>query len=151
MPVIPFITDTGIQMENSIKKFKEMGVDFIIFGGMTLKEGRQQDYFYDILQQHYPDLLHEYNMIYKGDKWGGASYDYYNEINSRFIHLANKYYIPIRIPAHLFENIIDQNDLVTVILEQMDYILKQKGEKSPYSYGAYSISQLQEPVSEYKN
>ncbi len=151
MPVIPFITDLPDQLENSIRSFKEAGVDFIIFGGMTLKEGRQQDHFYNVLKEHYPDLLHEYSMIYKGNKWGGASYEYYNSVNSLFLNLARKYKIPIRIPAWLYNRFIDQNDLVTVILGQMDYILKQKGQKSPYGYGAYSISQLKEPVSEYRN
>ncbi|MCK5739721.1 radical SAM protein, partial [bacterium] len=43
MPVIPFITDTPIQMDRTIRKAKEAGVRFIVFGGMTLKEGRQKD------------------------------------------------------------------------------------------------------------
>lgn len=151
MPVIPFITDTPEQMEKSIKKFKEIGVDFIIFGGMTLKPGRQQEHFYDVLKDYKPELIASYRQIYKGDKWGGASYAYYNEINKRFYNLAEKYKMPVRIPANVFNGIIDQNDLVTIILEQMDFILKQRGEKSPYSFGAYSISQLKEPVSEIKN
>lgn len=151
MPVIPFITDLPDQMENSIRKFKEAGVDFIIFGGMTLKEGRQQDYFYKVLKENYPDLLHQYEMIYKGDKWGGASHQYYESINKLFLQLANKYQIPKRIPAKLYNQVIDQNDVVAVILDQMDYILKQKGQKSPYGYAAYSVSQLKEPISEYRN
>lgn len=151
MPVIPFITDTLDQMENSIRKFKEVEVDFIIFGGMTLKEGKQQDYFYHVLKKHNPELISQYKEIYKGDKWGGASYSYYNEINKRFYKLAQKYQIPVRIPANLCSSVIDQNDLVTVILDQMDFILKQRGEKTPYSYGAYTISQLKEPIYEYRN
>lgn len=151
MPVIPFITDLPDQMENSIRKFKEAGVDFIIFGGMTLKEGRQQDYFYKVLKENYPDLLHQYEMIYKGDKWGGASHQYYESINKLFLELACKYQISKRIPAKLYNQVIDQNDVVAVILDQMDYILKQKGQKSPYGYAAYSISQLKEPITEHLN
>lgn len=151
MPVIPFITDLPEQMENSVRKFKEAGVDFIIFGGMTLKQGRQQSHFYKVLQENYPHLLHEYSIIYKGDKWGGASYQYYESLNKQFLHLANKYQIPIRIPASLYNRVIDINDVVAVILDQMDYILKQKGQKSPYGYGAYSVSQLKEPITEYRN
>ncbi len=151
MPVIPFITDTADQLENSVRKFKEAGVDFIIFGGMTLKQGRQQDHFYKVLKEYKPNLIQRYHEIYKGDKWGGASYSYYHSVNKLFLDLANKYRIPIRIPARLYNQVIDQNDLVTVILDQMDYILKQKGEKSPYSYGAYSVSQLNVPISEYRN
>lgn len=63
-----------------------------------------------------------------------------------FDSLAIKHKVPKRIPAKLFKNIIDQNDLVTVILDQMDYLLKIKGEKTPYGYAAYSVSQLKEPV-----
>ena len=151
MPVIPFITDTPLQMENSIQKFKEVGVDFIIFNGMTLKAGRQQEHFYKVLQEYNPQLQKSYEAIYKGDKWGGANYSYYESINKLFFKLANKYNITVRIPARVFSNLIDQNDLIIVILEQMDYILKLRNEKSPYGYAAFSISQLNEPITEYRN
>ncbi|GAI28860.1 unnamed protein product, partial [marine sediment metagenome] len=39
LPVIPFITDTPELMEETIRKASEVNLDFIIFGGMTLKEG----------------------------------------------------------------------------------------------------------------
>jgi len=38
-------------MEEAVKKASETGLDFIIFGGMTLKEGKQKDYFYDSLKE----------------------------------------------------------------------------------------------------
>ena len=47
LPVIPFITDTKEVMEKTLQDAKEIGVDFIIFGGMTLKEGRQKEYFFE--------------------------------------------------------------------------------------------------------
>ncbi|MCP4405166.1 MAG: hypothetical protein GY801_48670, partial [bacterium] len=33
----------------------------------------------------------------------------------------------------------------------IDYFLQQQGQKSPYGYAAYSISQLKEPVSTLRN
>ena len=54
MPVIPFITDTKEVLEKTIQDAKDVGVDFIIFGGMTLKEGKQKEYFFNILQRYYP-------------------------------------------------------------------------------------------------
>ena len=57
MPVIPFITDTPIQMEQSIQQAKNVGVDFIIFSGMTLKDGRQKEYFYRVIEKYQPELL----------------------------------------------------------------------------------------------
>lgn len=151
MPVIPYITDTKEQLELSFKTFSDIGVDYIVFGGMTLKSGRQEDHFYKVINEHFPKLLEYYKKIYKGDKWGSVSHLYYNLVNKRVLDLSKKYNIPLRIPARLFNLAIDKTDLVTVILEQMDYLLKQKGEKTPYAYGAYSVSQLSDPIEEYRN
>ena len=150
MPIIPFITDTPEKIEQAIKKASDIGVDFIIFSGMTLKEGRQMDYFYDILEKHYPDLIPQYHAIYRKNKWGQATNEYHRYINQVFLLLADQYKIPIRIPHHLYKDFIDQNDLVVVMLEHMDYILRLKGHTSPYGYAAYSISQLKEPISTMK-
>lgn len=146
MPVIPFITDTAEIIEQSIIDAKNAGADFVIFSGMTLKQGTQKKYFVNVLKEKYPDLTDDYNNIYKDNKWGSPDEKYSHAINLVFDSLAIKHKVPKRIPAKLFKNIIDQNDLVTVILDQMDYLLKIKGEKTLYGYAAYSVSQLKEPV-----
>ena len=48
MPVIPFITDAPDQIERTFQQANEIGVDYIIFSGMTLKDGRQKQYFFDV-------------------------------------------------------------------------------------------------------
>lgn len=137
-------------MEETIKKGKEMCVDFIVFGGMTLKEGKQKATFFKILNKHYPELIKPYQKLYTGSKWGEATHSYYHSINRTFNGIATKYRIPKRIPPAFYRDILNENDLVVVILEQIDYLLKLEGRKSPYGYGAYSISQLKEPLSERK-
>lgn len=150
LPVIPFITDTLELIEAAVRKASNIGVDFIIFGGMTLKEGKQKDYFFDLLKNNYPEIITGYQMIYAGDKWGQASGEYYNAINLTFNRIAKKYKMPTRIPPALYSDIVTENDLVIVILEHIDYLLKQEGKKSPYGFAAYSISQLKEPLSAMK-
>jgi len=147
MPVIPFITDSVEMMKQSVKKASEIGVDFIIFSGMTLKEGKQREYFYRTLEQYYPELLTEYKNIYAENKWGQATGAYYDSLNFMFRSIAKQYKVPLRIPAKLYANILNENDLVMVMLEQIDYLLKLEGKKSPYSFAAYSISQLKDPLS----
>ena len=73
LPVIPFLTDTSELLEQTVSKAKEAGVDFVIFGGMTLKEGRQKDYFFDVLNRTHPELIAEYRNIYRGSQWGEAT------------------------------------------------------------------------------
>lgn len=151
LPVIPFITDAPRFIKDSIKRASELNLDFIIFGGMTLKAGRQKDYFLKVLRKNYPDLLVEYENIYKKNKWGEATGEYYSSINQTFNILAKKFRIPRRIPLELYKDILSENDLVVVMLEHIDYLLKLEGKKSPYSYAAYSISQLKEPLSTMKD
>ena len=43
-------------------------------------------------------------------------------------------------------SIINENDMVVVILEHIDYLLKTEGKKSPYGYAAYQISQVELPL-----
>lgn len=150
LPVIPFLTDTSELMEGTVKQARNVGVDFTIFGGMTLKEGRQSDYFLDVLKKRYPELIAEYRNIYGGNRWGQATGEYYNSINSKFNAIAKKYEMPKRIPPALYTDILWENDLVIVILEHIDYLLKLEGKPSPFGYAAYSISKLKEPLSTMK-
>jgi DNA repair photolyase len=147
LPVIPFITDTKDVLEKTIQDAKDVGVDFIIFGGMTLKEGKQKEYFMNALQRYYPNLVVEYQMIYKGSKWGEAVQEYYDQLHLSFNTLMKQFRIPKRIPPEFFKGMLSENDLAVVILEHLDYLLKLEGKKSPFGYAAYSISQLQEPLS----
>jgi len=114
---------------------------------MTLKEGRQKDYFFRSLNKYYPDLVVEYQNIYKGGKWGEATHEYYGSINQTFYSIIKKYKIPPRIPLKFFKDILDENDLIVVILEHIDYMLKLMGRTSPFGYAAYSVSQLKQPLS----
>ncbi len=143
MPVIPYITDTEAVLEESVKRLKQAGVDFIIFGGMTLKEGRQKDYFLNVLNTHYPLLSVSYRSIYNsGSRWGEQTAAYSQSISGRFYRIAAKYGVPVRIPPSLYNDVIDTGDRVAVMLEHIEYLLRLRGEKSAYGYAAYLFSQL---------
>jgi DNA repair photolyase len=151
MPVIPFISDKPKILEKTLSDAVDANIDFIIFSGLTLKPGRQMDFFYDHLEKFYPDLITDYKFIYTGDRWGGASKQYYDSLNKTFGLISKNYRIYIRIPQHIYDGFVDENDKVIVILEHIDYLLKLNGKKSPYGFAAYSISKLKEPISNLKN
>jgi DNA repair photolyase len=150
LPVIPFLTDTAEMMEKTLHSAKQAGADFVVFGGLTLKPGRQREHFLRVLDSHYPHLKARYRDIYTQDKWGQARPQYYSDLHLRFYREAKHCRIPLRIPAALYRDILDDNDLVMVILEHMDYLLKLQGQKSPYGYAAYSLSRLNAPLSTLK-
>jgi len=152
LPVIPFITDTPDVIAEALRKAHEIGVDFVIFGGMTLKEGRQKDHFFNSLREKHPELIANYGQIYGGaDRWGQATEDYYTKINSVFNEISKKYKIARRMPPALYSDILPENDLVTVMLEQLDYFLRLEGKRSSFGYAAYAISQLNKPLSTMKS
>jgi len=148
MPVIPFITDNDEQLTRAFREAESVDANFLIFGGMTLKEGRQKDFYLKILKHHYPDLLPKYQQIYQPNKWGEAKKSYYEDIHNRFYEISLKFKIPVRIPPSIYQNRITSNDRVIVILEHLDYLYKMAGKPSSYGYAAYAISQLKEPVNE---
>lgn len=151
MPVIPFLTDKPDIIDKTISDARDAGVDFVVFGGMTLKEGRQKDYFYKTLDRYFPDLISQYENIYKKDPYGNAIDSYYEPIHKIFNTAARKYHIPRRIPPQVFADMLDENDRVVVILEHLDYLLKSQGRESPYGFAAYSISKIQNPLSTMKD
>jgi DNA repair photolyase len=146
MPVIPYLTDSEEQIAASVAQAKAAGVDFIIFGGMTLKEGRQKDYFLNVLRQHFPDLAAGYAGLYPGDRWGGSKAEYYQQINHRFLLAAQRHLIPMRIPISLCQPFVSENELVYLILDQMDYLMKMRGSKTTLGYLAYQIAALKTPL-----
>ena len=149
MPVIPYITDKQEVMDKTIESAKKAGCSYIVFGGMTLKNGRQMDYFYNVLKKYDPSLLVKYNDLYNNDKYGSAKPDYYKDLGTLFYRIAGNYKIPVRIPSVFYKDILCENDYVSVMLEQIDYVLKLRGQTSYLSYPAFQISKLEKPVSEY--
>lgn len=42
MPVMPFLTDSFEMIDGMLEAAGEAGVDFVLFSGLTLREGRQR-------------------------------------------------------------------------------------------------------------
>jgi len=147
MPVVPFISDSKDMIEESVSKAKDAGVDYIIFGGMTLKEGKQKDYFMNFIQGNYPLLIKNFSQMYSEDNlWGTPNLKYGNPIEKSFESVATKYKIPKRIPAHLFSSLVTKTELAILILEQLDYCARIKGLNSPYRYSAHELHKLNQNI-----
>ena len=147
MPVLPFITDTPGKIRETINALVDIGIDFIIFGGMTMKAGRQQEHFFKVLKEYDAGLIPRYEALYGDNQWGQARSDYYDAIQPHFANAARENGVAVRIPPHLWQEFYDENDRVVIILEHIDYLLKLRNEKSYYGLAAYSISQLNDSVS----
>jgi DNA repair photolyase len=150
MPVLPFLSDYPEKMAAVFSAAQLNGVDFIISSGLTLKEGRQKEHYYRVLKQHYPDLLIEYDIAYKGDQWGNATREYYDMYTKVLIDIMKEYQIPLRIPQNIFKSVLNKKNEVVVMLDQIDFMLKLYGYKSQFGYAAYNIAQMEETIEQFK-
>jgi DNA repair photolyase len=66
-PLIPGIGDSIDNIRNLTKDAKKAGAEFIQFGGMTLKPGRQKDYFLNVVKKQYPQQLELIREVYADD------------------------------------------------------------------------------------
>lgn len=147
MPVIPLITDSKEMMKKILLEGKKAGVEFVIFGSMTLKPGKQKEYFMKVLKEEYPELIDRYEKNYPEDnKWGSPNSKYISYINRQFNRLANEVGLYKRIPQEIFGDVLSLNDQIIVILEQLDYLIKMNGKKSSYGYAAYKLSKLEKEI-----
>jgi hypothetical protein len=148
LPVIPFVTDAGKLLERALQAAVDTGVDYLVFGGMTLKEGRQSGYFLGHLARHHPDVLDQYRKIYRGNRWGQATGEYYRRLHERFLRIAADYDLPLRMPPELFGDLLDDRDRIVVILDQLDYLFRLRGKASNYGSAARRIAGLAVPIRE---
>lgn len=151
MPVLPGLSDGEEDLERALVRAGEAGVDFVVFGGLTLKPGRQMDHYLDVICALDADLAERTASLYPGDRWGHADGDYYAELDRRFARLARRHRIPRRIPPRLFVDILDDNDRAVVLLEHMDYFQRSEGRDSFFGLAARSIARLDRPLDELRD
>lgn len=148
MPVLPFLSDTPHMLTRALHAIRAAGVDFVIFGGMTLKIGRQSEHFLRVLADWDPGLPRHYLHLYGNDRWGGPREEYQREIHRRFALALRQEPLAVRMPLELFEGKVDETDRVIVLLEHIDYFLRLRGERSGFSYAAWRLGQLRSPLCE---
>ncbi|NHI88608.1 MAG: radical SAM protein [Candidatus Thorarchaeota archaeon] len=70
-PIIPTIGDNVENMTSLVKKTKATGGEFIQFGGMTLKPGRQKEYFMRVIKRRYQENYDLIERIYENNNTYG--------------------------------------------------------------------------------
>lgn len=70
-PIIPTIGDNVENMTDLVKATKAASGEFIQFGGMTLKPGRQKEYFMRVINRRYPDNYETLERIYENNNTYG--------------------------------------------------------------------------------
>lgn len=147
MPVVPFITDSVEMIEQSVAAAKTAGVDFIVFSGMTLKPGRQKDYFKRFLNNSFPELVPRYDQLYSNNSpWGEPAGGDASGIEKLFVNAASKYRMPKRMPLGIWAPLVSRTEQILLMLDQLGYLADLKGLNNPYTQAGWSLSKSEVPI-----
>jgi len=70
-PIVPWIGTDYENIEGLAKEAKRVNAEFILFGGMTLKPGRQKEYFMRVVNRHFPQYAQKLESAYaNNNKYG---------------------------------------------------------------------------------
>jgi DNA repair photolyase len=94
IPVLPFISDSDEQLEEMIKVAKEFQADYVFVGALTLY-GVGKEFYYKILEKHFPELLPKYRQLFK--IFNQPSKAYQLRLEKKAKELCEKYGIKYKI------------------------------------------------------
>lgn len=66
-PIIPWIGTTYENIEGLVTEAKSADAEFIVLAGMTLKPGRQKDYFLSVVRKRFPEYYDKIKSAYAND------------------------------------------------------------------------------------
>jgi DNA repair photolyase len=137
MPALPFLTDTEEVLGRTLRRAEEAGVDFVVFGGLTLKPGRQKEHYLAVLAGFRPDLAERTRRLYQG---GQEPKGHAAQSRGRFAALAAACRLPTRIPPALYSGLLPPAERAVVVLEHLDYLLEMRGQPSPFRGAARQVA-----------
>ncbi|MBL7073990.1 radical SAM protein [candidate division KSB1 bacterium] len=144
-PLLPFLLDTEENIRDVLEKSKEAGVDFVIFGGMTVAEG-QREYLFEHLEKYYPELVKDYNTVYPPGAYGPVR-SYERRVNRLVLKLSQEYGVPIRMKRFIPDDYRKLNYQIAQYLADKAYLAQLEGK--PFSntqWAAVNINNLKESI-----
>ena len=94
IPILPYISDSNEELETLVRTAKNVDVNYIFFGNLTLHREGKKVYF-AVLSKYFPELKEKYTRLY-----GSRFYphrDYLNSLYKRAYFIARKYRIKVGI------------------------------------------------------
>jgi DNA repair photolyase len=120
MPLLPGISDGAESIGALLKRLAEVGVDFAMVGGLTLRPGRQKETFLEALDQAFPELGPLYGRLYGENRESGSPrFAYRAEVERRAGSLLAACGLAWLLPHRIVRHLLAPHDELCVLLWQM--------------------------------
>ncbi|MCD4652021.1 MAG: radical SAM protein [Candidatus Cloacimonetes bacterium] len=128
MPFIPFLGDSESHIDATFKHFSDVNVDFVLTGSLTLRPGRQKQFFLDTIEQHFPEHLSQFKRIYNNNLPSGAPIDSYGkDFYRRISSLLVKHKLINQIPHYIYQGRFPVYDELFILMNHMVKLYRNKG------------------------
>ncbi len=131
MPLLPYLSDGEEDIRSLCAAAKEVGAGFIMFGGLTLRPGRQKECFMEELRRSHPDLVGPYEELYSEQRASGNSrWEYRNLLGRRIRDVMRDAGIPSLIPHWIYRTRMPLYDELYVLLLHMAELYGNRGART---------------------
>jgi len=129
MPMCPLITATAEGADALFDAAQDAGADFIEPGGLTLRPGRQKDFFLSqVLAPHYPELQPLYADIYGENRKSGMPRNIAGEpIMAAWDRNLVERGMPQLIPHRVYRELLSPPDSLFVLFCHMQSLYSARG------------------------
>ena len=123
MPLIPQISDSQEHIRNLLGKAQELDLDFIWVADLTLKSGRQKDYFLDFIKAEFPQHLQTIIDMYSNNDQYGAPLNG-RKLYRKVLPLYNEFGFTDCIPHQVFKGKFALYDEISILLHDMQKLYR---------------------------
>jgi hypothetical protein len=111
-----------------VEKAKRTGVDFLCFGGLTLRPGVQRNGFFAVLERTYPELVPGYRKLFSVERASGLPDPVYlDRLDGRCRAALARHAMPGRMPQHIFHGLVPTYAELAVLLEHRGFARGEPG------------------------
>lgn len=100
MPILPYISDKADDLENAVKMAKSFRAKYFIYRPILILDKKQRRYFFKELKTRFPNLVKNYEKLYKNNDLPPEKY--VRLVTSQIEFLTKQYGLPSCIP--IFKN-----------------------------------------------
>ena len=143
MPIIPFLCDDE-SLENVVRNSSEAGAEFILFGGLTLRDSQEAFFINKLRKSKYKGVVQPILDLYHGRT---NFNDYHQELNTKLLNLCKKYNLNMRAKRWIPKDYRKWNYKISELLLNQYYLDSLKGK--PYKtmlWAGLNLNNLDESI-----
>lgn len=120
MPLLPFISDSEQDIHDLVQTLKDAGAAFVMPAGLTLRPGRQKDFYMKEIGESFPGLVERYREVYAEElQSGAAARAYRTALAGRTSSATKGSGVPFLLPHLLYRERVPLYDELHLLLQHM--------------------------------